>query len=168
MKRWLILFSLLGIAGLSGAIQKPTQGKVRIRVTARENSVSNGVRQRESELEESVRDLRARLNKRKWIEVTDSEDDADIDLELLGRHEVPEKGYVLHYTIDAGAYGREDEFAYAGEAVPTGGIRARSYDGHDNSKEGRAILRWEELAKHFADSLEEFAESNYERIIAQR
>lgn len=66
------------------------------------------------------------------------------------------------------SYGREDEFACAGEAVPTGGIRPRSYDGHDNSSRGARSSRWEELAKHFADSLEEFAESNYERIIAQR
>jgi hypothetical protein len=168
MTRWLVAFAVLVVPSLAMGAQKPTAGKVRFYVSAPEESVSKGIQQKASDLEESVRELRARLNKRKWVEVVDSEEASDIRLTILGRHQVPEKGNVLHFFIDAGAYKKDDEFAYQGDVVPTGGTRPTSASGSDSSKQGRSVLGWGELAKRFADSLEEFAQTNYERIVAQR
>ena len=149
--------------------QKPEHGKVRIYVTA--DTEHEGVKQRASELEESARDLRVHLKKQKWLEPVTEEaaiETADIRFRVLARRKDPEKGFVLRYHLDAGAFKTEDEFSYEGEALATGGTRALGFDGFSNATEGRQHLKWGELAKHLAASLNNFAEANYQRIINQR
>lgn len=145
------------------AVQGPKEGKVRIHVIAGEPRAFRGAQQRASELEESARDLRRHLGKAKWLELTEDAELADIRLRVLGRREDPDKGNVLGYSLDAGAYQTEDEYAYIGETEETGGGR-----GLNTSFTPRKVLGWGELARRFAQSLDGFAESNYDRIVSQR
>lgn len=169
MRHGLVLFLFLASSATHAAtLQKPKAGKVRIYISVDTEHTSEDLQQRASELEESARDLRKHLRKNKWLEPTEEIERADIHFRVVSRRKDPEKGYVLRYLLEAGAFRTEDEFAYEGEALATGGSRAMSFDGFDNSGSGRQILRWGELAKHLAASLEGFAEANYDRIIAQR
>lgn len=163
-----LALSLLATCSLAYAAQKPDHGKVQIHVSFDTRAGNQGLQQRASELEESARDLRKHLHKQKWIDLTEDIGEADIRFRVVARRKDAEKGYVLRYLLESGDFRTEDEFAYEGEALATGGTRSLSYDGFDNSKSGRQILRWGELAKHLAASLNGFAESNYQRIIARR
>ncbi len=168
MKRFALWALFLFVATPSQAAQKPSQGKVRFYVTIDEDVTYKGKKQRTSELEESASDLRGRLKNSKWVEVTDDLESADIRLRILGRRRDQEKGRILGYFLDAGAFKTEDEFSYVGQAVATGGIRSTESGRHGNNTQGRAMLGWGELAKRLAESLEEFAEANYDRLVSQR
>jgi hypothetical protein len=150
------------------AAQKPSQGKVLIHVSADTSGVYKGVQQRAPDLEESARDVRKSLKNDKWLEVTENEEEADIRLRILGRRLDPEKGFALGYALDAGAYKTEDEFLYVGESIPTGGGRSRDAREMSDAMQPRQTLGYSELAKKFGQSLEQFAASNYDRIVAQR
>lgn len=166
--RHTLLFVFVCLSSLATASQKPSQGKVLIHVSTGANAVYKGVEQRSSDLEESARDLRKSLKKSKWLEVADSEEEADIRLRILGRRKDQELGFTLGYALDAGAYKTEDEFFYSGESVATGGGRSRDARTMSDAMQPRKTLGWGQLEKEFGRSLEEFARSNYDRIVAQR
>ena len=159
----LVVTALFG--AFFGSFQK--EGRVRFFVTIQEGNVSHGIQQKTSELEESAADIRRRLKKTKWTELVETAEDADVELRVLGRRTDPQSGFLLDYAIDAGAYKTEDTFEFLGESFDTGGIRSSS-GSTLNSSAGRENLRWEELHKRFAASLEDFAEQNYDRIVSQR
>ena len=157
-----LLFVLAGLAP-----QKPSQGKVLVLVAAEPSSTYKGVRQPIKDLEDSARAVRRYLEKAKWIQLTEKEEEADIRLRILGRRKDSDKGFTLGYSLDAGAYKTEDEFAYEGESVAAGGGPSR--DSKDSNDGGSpASVSWDEIARSFSQSLEEFAKSNYDRIVAQR
>jgi hypothetical protein len=161
-----VLVALAFLLAPAPPLQK--EGKVRFFVTAPENSVSHGVQQRASELEDSASDLKRRLRKTKWTELAETREEADVEFRVLGRRFEPERGYVLHYSMDAGAYKTEDEFAYQSESFSDGRAPVTTHHGGGAAAGARTVLRWEELHKRLAESLEKFAESNYERIVSQR
>jgi hypothetical protein len=167
MRTGLLLVSLF-LPAFATPSQKPSQGRVRMYVSADASGVYKGAQQLAVDLEESARDLRKSLKKSDWIEVVDEEKDADVRLRIVGRRVDPDKGFALGYSLDAGAYKTEDEFLYSGESIPTGGGRSRDARDMSDDLQPRKTLGWSELAKKFGRSLEEFAESNYDRIVSQR
>jgi hypothetical protein len=163
-----LFLAFLGLSAPSNPAQKPSQGKVRIHVSAAAGGVYKGTQQREVDLDESVRDLRKSLEGSKWLELTEDEEGADVQVRILGRRVDRDKGFALGYALDAGAYKTEAEFLYAGESIPTGGGRSRDAREMNDSMHPRKTLGWGELAEKFGRSLEEFVESNYDRIVSQR
>ena len=64
-----LFLALLIVPSLLGA-QKPTEGKVLIQVAAGEAGTYKDVQQRASDLQDTARDIRRRLGKSKWLELT--------------------------------------------------------------------------------------------------
>jgi hypothetical protein len=158
---------LLGPA-LALSPQEAPQGKVRLFVAADATRDFEGVSQRESELEQTAKDVRKSLRKSRWIEVTETEEGADVIVRILGRRKSPDEGLALGYSLHAGDFRTEDEFVYNEEAASSSRSRSTSIDqpgGHERDQRG---AKWSDIARRFGASLEFFAESNYELILKQR
>jgi hypothetical protein len=148
--------------------QEAPQGKIRILVAADATREFGGVRQRESELAQTVRDVRKSLRNSKWIEVTEDVEGADVIVRILGRRKSPDEGLALGYSLAAGDFRTEDEFAYSEQASSTSRGRTTHIDrpgGAEGTLRGAA---WSDAARRFGESLELFAQTNYELILARR
>lgn len=164
MKLLLVLFLL---AAPSFA-QKPSQGKVRLYVTAGEAGVYEGLQQRAADLEESAKDIRRYLGGGDWTEATDKEEEADIRIVVLGRRRDPDRGIALGYSLDAGAYKTEDEiYDVSVDGTAMGGASRGARSSTDATAQKRQAT-YEDLAEQFARSLDVFCQSNYDRIVRQR
>ena len=103
-----LLATVLLVSAPQPASEKPTQGRVRIHLSADSSESYKGVQQRSSELEETTRDVRRNLNNNKWLELTENAEEADIRLLVLGRRKDVERGLVLGYSLEAGAFNTKD------------------------------------------------------------
>ena len=144
----------------------PPKGRIRIFVAADTTGVP-GQASRQSDVDESVKEVGKRVRALNWLQLADRPEDADVIVTVVSRRKDSNKGLVLSYILQAGEHRVEDEFAFQGGTEITGGTRTLSSDGRTNY-EGRRALSWDELAKQFAESLEGFAKANYDRILRQR
>ena len=151
----------------ASAQDRPPKGKIRLFVAADTGRAATGQVSRQVDVDESANELRKRAKGLDWVQLVDRQDDADLVVTLTGRRKDPNRGFVLSYILEAGAHKVEDEFASEGGTEITGGTRALGSDGRTNY-EGRQSRSWEDLAKQFARSLENFAKANYDRILRER
>jgi len=161
------LFALLMVPALAVA-QKPTDGKVKMHVSAGDAGVYKGFQQRTPDLEESARHVRLRIGKSDWVESTNNIEESDIQVVVLGHREDPDKGIAIGYTIDAGAYKTEDEIFDASEDATIRGGAARDVRSGTDVSAQKSKASYEDIAVQFADQLSYFCEQNYQRIVAQR
>ena len=162
-----ILLTLLMIP-MSFSVQKPSQGKVLIHVSAAETGVYKGIQQRTPDMESSARELRMHLGKGKWSKVTNNLEESDIRIQILGRRKDPTKGIAIGYALDAGAYKTEDEVFDRAIESNHGGGAARDVRDINSESAQKSVVKYPDLALQFADQLDYFCQSNYERIVAQR
>jgi hypothetical protein len=148
--------------------QEAPQGKVRIFVASAATRDFQGVRQRESDLAETAKDVRKSLRKSRWIEVTDDVEGADVIVRILGRRKSPDEVLALGYSLEAGDFKTEDEFVYSEQAALGTRGRTTSIDKPGGFEETLRPTRWSDVARRFGASLEIFAESNYELILKRR
>lgn len=161
------LLALLVLPSFAFA-QKPTDGKVKMHVSAGEAGVYKGLQQRIPDLEQSARKVRLRLGSSKWVESTNDIEEADIRVVVLGQREDPDKGIAIGYSIDAGAYKTEDEIFDASEEATVRGGAARDVRSSTDVSAQKSKASYDDLAIQFADQLSYFCEQNYQRIVSQR
>ena len=164
------LLALLVLPALASPAlgQRPSKGKILLYVTADEAGVYKSLQQRTPDLEESAKDVRRHLGKGKWTKVTNKEEEADIKITVLGRRDDPDKGIALGYSLDAGAYKTEDEVFDGSQSATVRGGAARDVRSGTDLTAQKSNATYEDLAMQFATSLDEFCETNYDRIVSQR
>jgi hypothetical protein len=148
--------------------QQAPQGKVRIFVSASAETAYQGVMQRASDLDQIARDVRKSLKKSRWLSVTEDAEEADVIVRILGRRTSPDESLALGYSLDAGDFKTEDEFVYSEEASLGSRGRTTSIDKPGGSEQTLRGARWSDAARRFGASLELFAQTNYELILARR
>ena len=139
------------------------------------------------DLEDSAKDLKKQIEKREWLDLAKSEDDADIIIHLLDRWKqtIPNRngrvGYALRYNLVAGSYSQLDDYVFGRLSTP-GGIKPRGdlnapglnphietpLPGDGRQLFGDVIASWDELAQNLSKTLEKFARENYGRLMEQR
>jgi hypothetical protein len=155
-------------ASVSASAQdKPLKGRIRLYVAANTERAAAGQVSRQVDVDESANEVRKRAKGLDWVQLVDRPEDADLVVTLTGRRKDPNRGFVLSYVLESGEHKMEGDFASEGGTEITGGTRALGSDGRTNY-EGRQSRSWEELAKQFARSLENFAKANYDRILRGR
>jgi hypothetical protein len=158
---------LLLVPFLAAPHQEASQGKVRLFVFADRESTYQGVQQRATDLDQTVRDVRKSLKKSDRVELTDSAETADVRVRILGRRKTPEGALALGYALEAGTFKNESEFVFGEKSANTSREASGGADRVGGAQSQRRI-GWNEVASYFGGSLEQFAKSNYERILAQR
>lgn len=153
------------------AKEDPRVGKVTIAILCDDTGDGNR-KPRLTELEDSAKHLRLRLNDTDWTIASkegQEPEEADMIFTILDRKKEDERGLVLKYELRSGSYRQVDEFAYAGGGVAAGGIRSLSFDGDNGGVRDQVTsLGWPYHAAELAKQLDEFAELNYELIVKQR
>ena len=169
---------LLASAVAVAAADKPTEGKIRVYTFTRTLDESGAEKANAEDLRESVEDIQKRIKKMKWIENADSEEDAEMVFEVLDRRDDEDEGYLLSYELTAGEFHTKDHYGamgilrHAGGDLPRydqrGGEQAIVTSSGFSRKHEEKYWSWKAIADGMARTLNHFAQSNYERLIAVR
>jgi hypothetical protein len=158
------------------ALDKPKDGKIRVYVVAETTNAAGQERPNAKELLDSAKEIRKRVKKMKWIELVEDESQAEMHFVVIDRFQDDETGYALRYRLTAGDFDAERDYGEVAVVEHAGGGVAH----HDSrggevpmiagisKKQSQTFQSWKTIADGLARTLNHFAESNYERIIALR